>query len=109
MEMAYAAGAGAGAGEQLPPLEGERASMVFSAVDGRTPVEVKEMDLIAGGDGGETGAAGEKVQGSCADCVDLRSGKFEAGTEGLKAQATLMGVGTSAAAAAVLWIAIVSG
>lgn len=92
---------------ELPALEGERASMVFSDKDAKTPVEVQEMDLLAG-KGNSAGAPPQKVQGSCADCVDLFSGKFEPGTDALKAEATVMGVG-SAAAAAVLWIAIVSG
>ena len=88
--------------------EGERASMVFSAVDARTLVEVMEMELMAGvkGKESEDGTIVKKVQGSCTDCVDLFFGVFEPGTEDLKAEVTVLGVET---VAAVLLTAIVSG
>lgn len=84
------------------PLEGERASMVFSKADARTPLEVSEIDWSAGR---TTVPAGMQVKGACTGCVDLLSGKFEAGTEYLKTQATVL----SAAGAAILWISIMSG
>ncbi len=83
-------------------LEGERASIVFSDIDAKTPLEVQEIDWSAGG---TAVPVGKQAKGSCADCVDVFSGTFGAGTEYLKTEATVM----TTVGAAVLWIAIMSG
>ena len=83
-------------------LEGETASMVFSDTDVKTPLKVQEMDWSAGG---TTLPVGGQAKGSCADCVDMFSGKLGTGTEFLKTEATVL----TTVGAAVLWIAIMSG
>ena len=122
-EDAQSSSSSTSSSSELPALEGEQARMVFSNADATTAVEVQAMDLVAhqppsssSSDSdsssvvhGVAGKPADAVQASCAECVDLFSRKFEPGIDELKAEATVMqGVGT-AAAAAVLWIEIISG
>ena len=104
VELAQASGAGEVSSLQL---EGEKVSMVFSAADAKTPLKVQEMDWSAGELGLTTTATKTYGgQGSrCMDCVDLASGNFEAGTDSLKTQATVL----TTAGVAILWITIMSG
>ena len=97
---------------QKTELEGSRASMVVSQPDGNTPLEVDTfaVEPIAAADhlgaDGEGAATVHSLQSKCRDCVELETQQFAKGTEGLRAQATLL---TTGAAAGILWLAVLSG
>ena len=82
-------------------LEGMAASLVASQLDGKTPFEVDSFEVDT-----ETTADSSGQKKKCRDCVELETDKFEATTEGLKIQTTLL---TTGAMAGVLWLAIMSG
>ena len=86
--------------------------MVVSQPDGSTPLEVDRFavePVIGTGQLGTNGggtAVVAGVQSQCRDCMELETQQFVRGTEGLRAQATLL---TTGAAAGILWLALVSG
>ena len=95
--------AGKSAGERPPllDLEGKRAQMVVSQVDGTTPLEVDTFDV-------ETlNATGNAVQSKkCRDCLELKTDTFGPDIDGLKAEVTLL---TTGAIAGILWLVVLSG
>ena len=87
--------------ERTLSLEGRKASMVASGLDESTPLEVDTFEVDT-----ETTASSNNQNSKCRDCVRLETDEFEATTEGLKVQTTLL---TTGAVAGVLWLAIMSG
>ena len=94
-------------------LEGRTASMMISKPDGNTAIEVDTFavnPIIATDYVNDPDAEGltavHSRQAKCRDCVELETQQFEKGTEGLRAQATLL---TTGAAAGIMWLALLSG
>ena len=91
------------AGERAPlsDLEGKRAQMVVSKLDGTTPLEVDRFDVKT------FNATGNTVQTKeCHDCLQLKTDTFGPDTNSLKAEATML---TTGAVAGILWLAVMSG
>ena len=93
-------------------LQGRMMSMVFSEVDGNTPLEADTLSAKAIfasdhlGSDGEGAAFHDSLPAKCRDCMELETQQFEKGTEGLKTTAKLL---TTGGAAGILWLALVSG
>ena len=87
------------------------ASAVVSDMEGRTPIRVPEIDVAFGGGGSGVVAnltsesAGVRTQ-TCKDCFELITGELESETDHFSTDVKVAG---TAAAAGVLWLAILSG
>lgn len=84
-------------------LGGRQGRVVVSALDERTPLGMRGLELDARKRGGGLGQ-----RRMCTDCFELQSGTFEQGTDSLKLQASVVGTG-AAAAVGVMWLAVLSG
>ena len=70
-------------------------------------VESLEIDAGVAGVGRVEGQPGQTSQTKCTDCVELATGKLEEGTDFLSMEVTVGMAG--AAAAGILWLAVLSG
>ncbi len=86
-------------------LEGRTARAVVSQTDRQTVMNVQSLEI-------DTGTTGNQrrntTQSKCVDCAEVQTGQLEQGTDFLSTELKLNMAGT-AAAAGILWLAIVSG
>lgn len=86
-------------------LAGSTASALISQANRQTVMSVASLEMDAGVIGGRGGSTS---QTNCTDCAEVTTGKLGEGTDFLSTEITMNMAGT-AAAAGILWLAIMSG
>ena len=88
-------------------LEGRGAQITVTALDGRAPMRMRNLEIEAARRGNRYGGSGrlETIR-ECGDCFQLKTKALAAGTTHLKMEATAM---TAGAMAGILWVTVLSG